>query len=42
MNARKQGRPWDMGKGFDESAPCAPLIPARCVVIWREAQSGSR
>jgi len=28
MNARKQGRPWDMGKGFDESAPCAPLIPA--------------
>ena len=31
MNARKQGRPWDMGKGFDESAPCAALVPAsRC------------
>ena len=31
MSARKQGRPWDMGKGFDESAPCAALVPAsRC------------
>jgi fumarylpyruvate hydrolase len=28
MNARKQGRPWDMGKAFDESAPCASLVPA--------------
>lgn len=26
--ARKAGRPWDMGKGFDQSAPCAPLTPA--------------
>ena len=23
--AREQGRPWDWGKGFDLSAPCAPL-----------------
>jgi len=28
MNARKQGRPWDMGKAFDQSAPCAALVPA--------------
>lgn len=28
IEARKMGRPWDMGKGFDQSAPCAPLIPA--------------
>ena len=21
------GRPWDMGKGFDNSAPCTPLRP---------------
>jgi fumarylpyruvate hydrolase len=22
------GRPWDMGKGFDHSAPMGPLVPA--------------
>ncbi|UWQ14290.1 fumarylacetoacetate hydrolase family protein [Aliiroseovarius sp. M344] len=26
--AKKIGRPWDMSKGFDNSAPCAPLHPA--------------
>jgi fumarylpyruvate hydrolase len=26
--ARKMGRPWDMGKGFDQSAPCSALVPA--------------
>jgi fumarylpyruvate hydrolase len=26
--AKKQGRPWDMGKGFDNAAPCAPIHPA--------------
>jgi len=25
--AKKLSRPWDMGKGFDQSAPCAPLLP---------------
>ena len=25
IQARKQGRPWDMGKGFDHSAPCAAI-----------------
>jgi fumarylpyruvate hydrolase len=25
LQAREQGRPWDWGKGFDLSAPCAPL-----------------
>ena len=28
MDAKKLGRPWDMGKGFDQSAPCAPLSRA--------------
>lgn len=28
MEARKAGRPWDMGKGFDFSAPCGPISPA--------------
>ncbi len=27
LAARDLGRPWDWGKGFDLSAPCAPLHP---------------
>ncbi len=27
-DAKKLGRPWEMGKGFDNSAPCAALQPA--------------
>jgi len=26
--AKKMGRPWEMGKAFDESAPCTALQPA--------------
>ncbi|WP_376099277.1 fumarylacetoacetate hydrolase family protein [Roseomonas sp. CCTCC AB2023176] len=26
--AKKAGRPWDMGKGFDQSAPMGELMPA--------------
>jgi len=26
--AKKAGRPWDMAKGFDHSAPCGTLTPA--------------
>jgi fumarylpyruvate hydrolase len=26
--AKKLGRPWDFGKGFDHSAPCTGLVPA--------------
>lgn len=26
--AKKAGRPWEMGKAFDGSAPCGPLTPA--------------
>ena len=26
--AKKQGRPWDMGKGFDMSAPIGAMVPA--------------
>lgn len=28
LQARDKGRPWDWGKAFDLSAPCAPLVPA--------------
>ena len=24
---REKGRPWDMGKGFDQSAPCGDIHP---------------
>ncbi|CAM3961194.1 Fumarylpyruvate hydrolase [Roseomonas mucosa] len=27
--AKKTGRPWDMGKGFDHSAPMGGLVPAQ-------------
>lgn len=26
--AKKLGRPWEVGKSFDQSAPCGPLVPA--------------
>ena len=26
--AKKLGRPWEVGKAFERSAPCGPLIPA--------------
>jgi len=40
--AKKDGRPWDMAKGFDASAPCSPLLPVSAVghpsegSIWLE------
>jgi fumarylpyruvate hydrolase len=29
--AKKEGKPWDMGKGFDHSAPIGLMIPASAV-----------
>ncbi len=29
--AKKMGRPWEMGKSFDESAPCTALQPAASI-----------
>jgi len=26
--AKKMGRPWEVGKAFEASAPCSPLVPA--------------
>jgi len=28
QEARKAGRPWDMGKSFDHAAPCSAIAPA--------------
>ncbi len=33
---KKQGRPWCIGKGFDQSAPIGPITPvAQCVDVTR-------
>jgi fumarylpyruvate hydrolase len=29
--AKKMGRPWDMAKGFDHSAPCSAIVPAASI-----------
>jgi len=29
--AKKLGRPWDLAKGFDRSAPCSPVRPATVI-----------
>ena len=40
--AKKMGRPWEMGKAFDNSAPCTALKPSPWSVTRRRARSGSR
>lgn len=45
---RDKGRPWDVSKAFDESAPMAPLVPvAKCghlqsASIWLEVDGQAR
>ena len=29
--AKKLGRPWDVGKAFDYSAPCSEIVPASTI-----------
>lgn len=31
--ARDKGRPWDLGKDFEESAVCSPIVPMEGVVL---------
>ncbi|MEQ9812621.1 MAG: fumarylacetoacetate hydrolase family protein, partial [Azospirillaceae bacterium] len=39
---KKQGRPWEVGKAFEQSAPCGPVVPASRIghpargAIWLE------
>jgi fumarylpyruvate hydrolase len=46
--AKKAGRPWDMAKGFDESAPCSALRPAAEIghpaagAVWLEVNGERR
>jgi fumarylpyruvate hydrolase len=34
---KKQGRPWEIGKAFEESAPIGPIVPAQQVNALNEA-----
>ena len=46
--AKEMGRPWDMGKGFDRSAPISPIRPAADIghpdagAIWLRVNSELR
>jgi fumarylpyruvate hydrolase len=45
--AKKNGRPWDMAKGFDASAPCSPLPVAKTghpqdARIWLEVNGQAK
>ena len=46
--AKKHGRPWEMGKGFDYSAPCAPIHRATTIghpskgAIWLKVNGDLR
>jgi fumarylpyruvate hydrolase len=39
---RDKGRPWELGKAFDQSAPIGPLQPAARSAILPPGASGSR
>ena len=38
--AKDMGRPWEVGKAFEQSAPCSALVPAARSDIPRRARSG--
>jgi fumarylpyruvate hydrolase len=45
QKAKKMGRPWEVGKSFDDSAPCGSVVPASRIghpskgAIWLEVNS---
>lgn len=46
--AKEKGQPWEMAKGFDQSAPLSPIVPAsrcghlRTGAIWLSVNGGMR
>ena len=46
--AKKLGRPWEVGKAFEHSAPCGPVVPAARIghpdrgQIWLEVNGARR
>ncbi len=48
LRARDKGRPWELGKAFDESAPIAPIHPVSAVghptqgAVWVQVDGADR
>ena len=48
LRARDKGRPWELGKAFDQSAPIAPLVPASKIghpakgAVWVQVDGADR
>ncbi len=46
--AKKMGRPWDVGKAFDHSAPCSTIVPAHTIghpdtgTVWLKVNGEER
>ncbi|MFU0503941.1 fumarylacetoacetate hydrolase family protein [Pseudaminobacter sp. NGMCC 1.201702] len=46
--AKEMGRPWEVGKAFEASAPCSPLVPASHIghpaegAIWLDVNGARR
>lgn len=46
--AKKLGRPWEVGKAFEQSAPCGPIVPAAQIghpaagAIWLKINGETR
>ena len=46
--AKKMGRPWDVGKAFDHSAPCSEVVPADTIdhpdagAVWLKVNGEDR
>jgi fumarylpyruvate hydrolase len=47
--AKKLGRPWEVGKAFEHSAPCGPILPASAIghslskgAIWLDVNGDRR
>ncbi|UGY08934.1 fumarylacetoacetate hydrolase family protein [Phyllobacterium pellucidum] len=46
--AKKLGRPWEVGKAFEASAPCSPIVPATAIghpvagAIWLKVNGTER
>jgi fumarylpyruvate hydrolase len=46
--AKKAGRPWEVGKAFEHSAPCGELVPARAIghpergAVWLDVNGERR
>jgi fumarylpyruvate hydrolase len=46
--AKQQGRPWEVGKAFDASAPCSAIVPANAIghpdrgAVWLDVNGERR